>query len=65
MQVVEMMDCLEQCFSTFFDLRHPSLAFQQFDGTPNCILLVNTSKIQNLAAPLEHSAAPRVPRHPS
>jgi len=30
-----------------------------FFTTPNCILLVNTSQIQKLAAPLELSAAPK------
>jgi len=49
---------LDQCFSTFFDSRHPLLAFKQFGGTPTSNLLVNTSQFRKLAAPIEFSKAP-------
>ncbi len=40
-------------FLNQFDSRHHSLVFQQLGGTPTCILLVNISQVQILAAPLE------------
>ena len=49
----ERLKCVEQCFSTFFDSRHPSLVIKQYDGTPSYKLLVIGHQIQNLAAPLE------------
>ena len=41
---------VKQCFSTFFDSRHPSLALEQFGDTS---ILVNRRQIQKLAAPLK------------
>ena len=49
----------EQCFSTFFDLRHPSLATEQFGVTPGFNLLLNKHQIQKLAAPLELFTSPK------
>ena len=50
---------LDQCFSTFFDSRHPSLVIEQFGGTPGYNLLVDSCQILKLAAPLELSMAPK------
>ena len=52
-------DTLGQCFSTFFDSRHPSMAMEQFGGTPGYNLLVNRRQVQKLAAPLELFPAPK------
>ena len=53
------MVCLEQCFSTFLNSRHPSFVIEQFGGTPSNILLVNSGEVQKLAAPLELFTAPK------
>ena len=50
---------LEQCFSTFFDSRHPFLAIEQFGGTPGYNLLINRRKVQKLAAPQELFTEPK------
>ena len=39
------LESLDQCFSTFFDLRHPSLAIEQFGGTPGYNLPVNRLQV--------------------
>ena len=48
---------LEQCFSTFFDSRHPSSLNEQFGGTPNYNLPLNRRQIHILAAPQEFFTA--------
>ena len=50
---------LIQCFSTFFDSRHPSFGYDQFGGTPSYNSPVNRLQIHKLTAPLELFAAPR------
>ena len=55
---------LLQCFSTFFDSRHPSFAYEQFGSTPSCNLLVHRRKVHNLSAPQELFAAPKGPAAP-
>ena len=45
------VECLRQCFSTFFHSRHPFLIIKQFGGTPRYILLVNRHQFQILVAP--------------
>ena len=51
---------VDQCFSTFFDSRHPSIVKEQFGGTPCCNLVANISQIQRYAALLELSTSPRL-----
>ena len=53
------IDYLCQCFSIFFVSRHPSLAIEEFGGTPGYNLLVNKCKVQKFAAPLELFTAPK------
>ena len=50
---------LTQCFSTFFDSRHPSFLIEQFGGTPNSILPVNRRQVHKMAAPQEFFTAPK------
>ena len=50
-------ETLQQCFSTFFDSRHPFLDIEQFGCTPSYNLLVNRRKVHKFAA-LKGSAAP-------
>ena len=45
--------------SMFFDSRHPSLAIDQFGGTPGHNLQVKRDQVQKLAAPLELFGAPK------
>ena len=51
--------CLSQCFSTFFDSRHPSFLIEQFCSTPNYNSQLNRRQIHKLAAPLEFFTAPK------
>ena len=53
------VDVLEQWFSTFFGLRHPSQVIEQFGGTHNYNLLFNRFQVQKLVAPLEFFMGPR------
>ena len=53
------MKPLEQCFSTFFDSRHPSFVLEQFGGTPSFNLPVNRHQVHKLVAPLVLFTAPK------
>jgi len=46
-------------FTNLFWFVVPFLSFWQYCGTPNWNLLVNTSQVNELAAPLELSVAPK------
>ena len=50
---------VDQWFSKFIDLRHPSFVIEQLGGTPSLTLLVNRRQFHELAAPLELFTAPK------
>ena len=60
---VELRECakkeLSQCFSTFFDSRHPFLAIEKFGGTPAYNSPVNRRKVQIFTAPPYFFRAPK------
>ena len=55
--MAERQIIVEQCYSTFFYSRHPSLVIEQFGGTLSQNVLVTRRQDQKFAAPLELSTA--------
>ena len=53
------VNSLVQCFSTFFDSRHPSFLIEQFGVTHSYNLLLNRRQIHKLGATLKFFTAPK------
>ena len=61
---IKQLNCLRQCFSTFFCLRHPYLVFKTFGGTLASLMGVKFRDKTNGGTPGTSSRHPSVPRHP-